>query len=185
MAISVSRVVSARASIVQLRRSLARKKYVKKFETWLPLRRRKQFPTGEDQQNEERESGSADEPRASLSYSSTGESVQQQLILRRPDNPPVATPSSNRSDAVESVQDSGASSLPRKMSLEHLLKTAVDLDTAAKGQIEKLLSLKKLADEVKELAESALFAVEDNANILSMIRSQFIQSQPKNNCQEH
>jgi hypothetical protein len=67
-----------------------------------------------------------------------------------------------------------SSERPGRITLEHILRTALDLDNVAKSQIEKVLSTgsRKLADDLKETAECALRAIEQNANLLRIIRTQ-------------
>jgi phosphatidate phosphatase PAH1 len=58
------------------------------------------------------------------------------------------------------------------VTVEHLLKSSLDLDDAAKKKIEQVLGIgsKRFARELIELLESASRAVEQNANLLRILR---------------
>ena len=58
------------------------------------------------------------------------------------------------------------------VTLEHLLKSSIDLDDTAKKKIEqvKAIGSKRFASELIELLESASKCVEQNANLLNILR---------------
>lgn len=78
---------------------------------------------------------------------------------------------------------SGASSTPETeggkspqedqiISLDHIVKTSIELDEVAMKKIELLLALgsRRLAQDFKELLEEAFRAVDQNANLLRILR---------------
>lgn len=60
----------------------------------------------------------------------------------------------------------------RSVTMDHLLRSSLDLDDAAKKHIEQILAIgsKRFARELVELLESASRCVEQNANLLKILR---------------
>jgi hypothetical protein len=58
------------------------------------------------------------------------------------------------------------------ISLDHIVKTSIELDEMAMKKIELLLALgsRRLAQDFKELLEEAFRAVDQNANLLRILR---------------
>ncbi len=58
------------------------------------------------------------------------------------------------------------------LSFDHILKTSIELDEVAKRKIEQLLALgsKRLAQDFKEMLNDSVRAVEQNANLLRILR---------------
>ncbi|HZW57396.1 MAG TPA: hypothetical protein VFF30_13995 [Nitrososphaerales archaeon] len=59
-----------------------------------------------------------------------------------------------------------------RLSFDHILKTSIELDDVAKRNIEQLLALgsNRLAQDFKDILDAAYRAVEQNANLLSVLR---------------
>lgn len=79
--------------------------------------------------------------------------------------------------AKSSDQPLGSDSLSNETdrhSFDHLLRTSIELDEVAKRNIEQLLALgsKRLAQDFKDMLELAARAVEQNANLLRILRHQ-------------
>ena len=67
-----------------------------------------------------------------------------------------------------------ASDLPEtdRLSFDHILKTSIELDDVAKRNIEQLLAIgsRRLAQDFKDMLDCAYRAVEQNANLLRVLR---------------
>ncbi|MDG7001747.1 MAG: hypothetical protein JRN15_21845 [Nitrososphaerota archaeon] len=71
--------------------------------------------------------------------------------------------------------------MERSVTVEHLLSSSLDLDDAAKKHIDQILAIgsKRFARELVELLESASRCVEQNANLLKILKHHLNVSKPQ------
>jgi hypothetical protein len=137
----------------------------------LPLERRRKRPSGSGPAGSnissrtvapvmlERELGSGSEREASSHSSAQDQKLKSLATKHRPSEPP----------AREEEEVGGVST---SLSYDHILKTSIDLDDIACRNLEEAISSRsaRLGYEVREKLISASKAVEQNANLLRILR---------------
>ncbi len=110
----------------------------------------------------ERELGSGSEREVSSHSSTQDQKLKSLATKHRPSEPP----------AREEEHEEEVGGVSTSLSYDHILKTSIDLDDIACRNLEEAISSRsaRLGYEVREKLISASKAVEQNANLLRILR---------------